>query len=156
MLWFVVESSSAFSTLRCTRKQECSRSSERNAWLWSPDQKCVEIESFDPPNLSCKKKDQVGGPGCETGCLCGETVPRASFTSRWRMPFLLNQSEHWKHLWLLTVWNLWVWNSRWRLSSELNTSALSWRCIVASNFSNSCSCDLQIKLVLFQIAAYWP
>ncbi|TWW64893.1 Plexin-B2 Precursor [Takifugu flavidus] len=44
---------------KCTRKQECSRSSGRNAWLWSPDQKCVEIQSFNPPNLSCKKKDQV-------------------------------------------------------------------------------------------------
>ncbi|XP_068162621.1 plexin-B2-like [Antennarius striatus] len=44
---------------KCTRKQECSRSSEENTWMWSPDQRCVEIESFNPPNLSCKKTQQV-------------------------------------------------------------------------------------------------
>uniref|UniRef100_A0A8C4ELU8 Plexin b2a, tandem duplicate 1 n=1 Tax=Dicentrarchus labrax TaxID=13489 RepID=A0A8C4ELU8_DICLA len=45
---------------RCTRKQECSRSMEQNTWLWSPDQQCVQIQSFNPPNLSCKKTQQVG------------------------------------------------------------------------------------------------
>ncbi|XP_060931676.1 plexin-B2-like [Limanda limanda] len=44
---------------RCTRKQECSRSTETNTWLWSPNQKCVQIEAFDPPNLSCRKTQQV-------------------------------------------------------------------------------------------------
>ncbi|XP_028304931.1 plexin-B2a isoform X2 [Gouania willdenowi] len=44
---------------RCTRKQECSRSSEENTWLWAPDQKCVQIVAFDPPNLSCKTTQQV-------------------------------------------------------------------------------------------------
>ncbi|CAB1421796.1 unnamed protein product, partial [Pleuronectes platessa] len=44
---------------RCTRKQECSRSTETNTWLWSPNQKCVEIKAFDPPNLSCRKTQQV-------------------------------------------------------------------------------------------------
>ncbi|XP_068611389.1 plexin-B2-like [Brachionichthys hirsutus] len=44
---------------RCTRKQECRRSTEENAWMWSPEQRCVEIQSFDPPNLSCKKTQQV-------------------------------------------------------------------------------------------------
>ncbi|XP_051247884.1 plexin-B2 [Dicentrarchus labrax] len=44
---------------RCTRKQECSRSMEQNTWLWSPDQQCVQIQSFNPPNLSCKKTQQV-------------------------------------------------------------------------------------------------
>ncbi|XP_061570338.1 plexin-B2-like [Cololabis saira] len=44
---------------KCTRKQECSRSTETNAWLWSPNQQCVQIESFKPPNLSCKKTQQV-------------------------------------------------------------------------------------------------
>uniref|UniRef100_A0A671Y299 Plexin b2a, tandem duplicate 1 n=1 Tax=Sparus aurata TaxID=8175 RepID=A0A671Y299_SPAAU len=44
---------------KCTRKQECRRSSEDNTWLWSPNQQCVEIESFNPPNLSCKKTQQV-------------------------------------------------------------------------------------------------
>lgn len=45
---------------RCSRKQDCSRSAETNAWLWSPDGKCVEIAAFDPPNISCKKTKQVG------------------------------------------------------------------------------------------------
>uniref|UniRef100_A0A671Y7G4 Plexin b2a, tandem duplicate 1 n=1 Tax=Sparus aurata TaxID=8175 RepID=A0A671Y7G4_SPAAU len=44
---------------KCTRKQECRRSSEDNTWLWSPNQQCVEIESFNPPNLSCKKTQQI-------------------------------------------------------------------------------------------------
>ncbi|CAK6970697.1 plexin-B2a, partial [Scomber scombrus] len=44
---------------KCTRKQECSRSSEENTWLWSPNQKCVQIVVFDPPNISCKKTQQV-------------------------------------------------------------------------------------------------
>ncbi|XP_022605510.1 plexin-B2-like [Seriola dumerili] len=44
---------------RCTRKQECSRSREENTWLWSPNQQCVQIRAFDPPNLSCRKTQQV-------------------------------------------------------------------------------------------------
>lgn len=44
---------------RCTRKKECSRGEEKDAWLWSPNQKCVAIQSFDPPSLSCKKTKQV-------------------------------------------------------------------------------------------------
>ncbi|XP_077355581.1 plexin-B2a [Festucalex cinctus] len=44
---------------RCTRKQECSRWTEENTWLWSPNQQCVEIQAFDPPNLSCHKTRQV-------------------------------------------------------------------------------------------------
>ncbi|KAJ7997876.1 hypothetical protein DPEC_G00216720, partial [Dallia pectoralis] len=44
---------------RCTRRSECRRAEERNGWLWSPDQKCVTIKSFHPPNLSCKKTQQV-------------------------------------------------------------------------------------------------
>uniref|UniRef100_A0A669DD70 Plexin b2a, tandem duplicate 1 n=1 Tax=Oreochromis niloticus TaxID=8128 RepID=A0A669DD70_ORENI len=40
---------------KCTRKQDCGRSSELNTWLWSPDGKCVQIQGFNPPNLSCKK-----------------------------------------------------------------------------------------------------
>nr|XP_055046154.1 plexin-B2-like [Misgurnus anguillicaudatus] len=42
---------------RCTRKKDCSRGTERNAWLWSPKQKCVTIQAFDPPNISRKKTD---------------------------------------------------------------------------------------------------
>ncbi|XP_059361137.1 plexin-B2-like [Carassius carassius] len=38
---------------RCTRKKDC-RNGE-NAWLWSPSQTCVTIQSFEPPNISCKK-----------------------------------------------------------------------------------------------------
>ncbi|KAM3858765.1 plexin-B2-like [Diretmus argenteus] len=44
---------------RCTRKMECDRWREENTWLWSPDQKCVQIQAFNPPNLSCKKTQQV-------------------------------------------------------------------------------------------------
>lgn len=44
---------------KCTRKKECSRWRENNTWLWSPNQHCVEIQAFDPPNLSCKKTQQV-------------------------------------------------------------------------------------------------
>ncbi|KAG7275310.1 hypothetical protein CRUP_015248, partial [Coryphaenoides rupestris] len=44
---------------RCTRKRQCARSSESNTWLWSPDQRCVQIKSFDPPSISCKKTDLV-------------------------------------------------------------------------------------------------
>ncbi|XP_075900009.1 plexin-B2-like [Nelusetta ayraudi] len=44
---------------KCSRKQDCSRSGDDNAWLWSPGQKCVEIESFDPPNLSCRRTKPV-------------------------------------------------------------------------------------------------
>ncbi|KAM7367318.1 hypothetical protein PAMP_015229 [Pampus punctatissimus] len=44
---------------KCTRKQECSRSTEDNTWLWSPDQQCVQIQAFNPLNLSCTKTQQV-------------------------------------------------------------------------------------------------
>ncbi|XP_073724722.1 plexin-B2 isoform X2 [Misgurnus anguillicaudatus] len=44
---------------RCTRKKDCSRGTERNAWLWSPKQKCVTVEAFDPPNISRKKTDDT-------------------------------------------------------------------------------------------------
>ncbi|XP_054655754.1 plexin-B2-like isoform X2 [Dunckerocampus dactyliophorus] len=44
---------------RCTRKQECSRWTEENTWLWSPYQQCVEIQAFDPPSISCQKTQQV-------------------------------------------------------------------------------------------------
>uniref|UniRef100_A0AAR2LE23 Sema domain-containing protein n=1 Tax=Pygocentrus nattereri TaxID=42514 RepID=A0AAR2LE23_PYGNA len=44
---------------RCTRKKDCSRGGEQNAWLWSPNQQCVAIQAFHPPNISCKKTQQV-------------------------------------------------------------------------------------------------
>ncbi|XP_026219213.1 plexin-B2a [Anabas testudineus] len=44
---------------KCTRKEDCRRSEEENTWLWSPNQQCVEIKAFNPPNLSCKKTRQV-------------------------------------------------------------------------------------------------
>uniref|UniRef100_A0A8C2ALG3 Plexin b2b n=1 Tax=Cyprinus carpio TaxID=7962 RepID=A0A8C2ALG3_CYPCA len=44
---------------RCSRRSECSRAEEKNGWLWSPDQQCVKIVSFHPPNLSCLKSQQV-------------------------------------------------------------------------------------------------
>ncbi|KAJ8382804.1 hypothetical protein SKAU_G00035820 [Synaphobranchus kaupii] len=50
--WCVLEGS-------CTRKAECGRAEEGNGWLWSPKQECVKIESFEPPNLSCRKTQKV-------------------------------------------------------------------------------------------------
>ncbi|XP_030643312.1 plexin-B2a [Chanos chanos] len=44
---------------RCTRKKDCDNHEQRNAWLWSPDQKCVTIQAFKPPNISCRKTQQV-------------------------------------------------------------------------------------------------
>ncbi|TTR20088.1 Plexin-B2 [Bagarius yarrelli] len=44
---------------RCTRKKDCSRGEEKDAWLWSPNLKCVAIQTFDPPSLSCTKTKQV-------------------------------------------------------------------------------------------------
>ncbi|XP_056307346.1 plexin-B2b [Danio aesculapii] len=44
---------------RCSRRSECSRAEEKNGWLWSPNQQCVKIISFHPPNLSCLKSQQV-------------------------------------------------------------------------------------------------
>ncbi|XP_037837256.1 plexin-B2 [Kryptolebias marmoratus] len=44
---------------KCSRKQDCSRSAENNTWLWSPDETCVQIQDFQPQNLSCKKEQQV-------------------------------------------------------------------------------------------------
>lgn len=44
---------------RCTRRSECGRAEEKNGWLWSPNQQCVKIVSFHPPNLSCLKSQQV-------------------------------------------------------------------------------------------------
>ncbi|KAI4886264.1 hypothetical protein NFI96_016350 [Prochilodus magdalenae] len=44
---------------RCTRRSECTRAEEKNGWLWSSRKECVKIVSFHPPNLSCKKTQQV-------------------------------------------------------------------------------------------------
>uniref|UniRef100_A0A3P8UYJ5 Plexin b2a, tandem duplicate 1 n=1 Tax=Cynoglossus semilaevis TaxID=244447 RepID=A0A3P8UYJ5_CYNSE len=44
---------------KCSRKKECRRSAEVNTWLWSPEQQCVQIQAFVPPNLSCRKTQQV-------------------------------------------------------------------------------------------------
>uniref|UniRef100_A0A674NHH1 Plexin b2b n=1 Tax=Takifugu rubripes TaxID=31033 RepID=A0A674NHH1_TAKRU len=44
---------------RCTRRSECRRAEEKNAWLWSPRKECVKIVSFYPPNLSRKKSKKV-------------------------------------------------------------------------------------------------
>lgn len=44
---------------RCTRKKDCQKGDGENAWLWSPKQTCVTIQSFEPPNISCKKTDST-------------------------------------------------------------------------------------------------
>ncbi|KAK7149721.1 hypothetical protein R3I94_009126 [Phoxinus phoxinus] len=44
---------------RCTRKMDCHKGDGENAWLWSPKQTCVTIQSFEPPNISCKKTDRT-------------------------------------------------------------------------------------------------
>ncbi|XP_029115619.1 plexin-B2-like, partial [Scleropages formosus] len=43
----------------CTRKSDCRKAEEEKHWLWSPQNQCVEITSFQPPNLSCKKMQKV-------------------------------------------------------------------------------------------------
>uniref|UniRef100_A0A667YXG2 Plexin b2a, tandem duplicate 1 n=1 Tax=Myripristis murdjan TaxID=586833 RepID=A0A667YXG2_9TELE len=55
---------------RCTKKWECDRSTEDNTWLWSPNQQCVQIEAFSPPNLSCKKTQQVPDQEIKRVCVC--------------------------------------------------------------------------------------
>uniref|UniRef100_A0A673XVD6 Plexin b2a n=1 Tax=Salmo trutta TaxID=8032 RepID=A0A673XVD6_SALTR len=40
---------------KCTRKGDCPRAEDDNTWLWSPNQQCVQIQAFNPPNLSCRK-----------------------------------------------------------------------------------------------------
>lgn len=72
---------------RCTRKQECGRPLENNTWLWSPDQQCVQMEAFDPPNLSCKKMQQVRDSLSEdVGRL---TLQRRSWASLGMFHFML-------------------------------------------------------------------
>uniref|UniRef100_A0A672KCQ7 Plexin B2 n=1 Tax=Sinocyclocheilus grahami TaxID=75366 RepID=A0A672KCQ7_SINGR len=44
---------------RCTRKKDCRKAEGENVWLWSPKQTCVTIQSFVPPNISCKKTEQT-------------------------------------------------------------------------------------------------
>uniref|UniRef100_A0A673XKD6 Plexin-B2-like n=1 Tax=Salmo trutta TaxID=8032 RepID=A0A673XKD6_SALTR len=44
---------------KCTRKGDCPRAEDDNTWLWSPNQQCVQIQAFNPPNLSCRKTKQV-------------------------------------------------------------------------------------------------
>ncbi|XP_029105345.1 plexin-B2-like [Scleropages formosus] len=43
----------------CTRKSDCRKAEEEKHWLWSPQNQCVEITSFQPPNLSCKKMQKI-------------------------------------------------------------------------------------------------
>uniref|UniRef100_A0A9J8BX48 Sema domain-containing protein n=1 Tax=Cyprinus carpio carpio TaxID=630221 RepID=A0A9J8BX48_CYPCA len=44
-------------SFRCTRKKDCRKAELENTWLWSPNQTCVTIQSFNPPNISCKKTE---------------------------------------------------------------------------------------------------
>uniref|UniRef100_A0A671NQL8 Plexin-B2-like n=1 Tax=Sinocyclocheilus anshuiensis TaxID=1608454 RepID=A0A671NQL8_9TELE len=44
---------------RCTRKKDCRKAEGENVWLWSPKQTCVTIQSFVPPNISCKKTERT-------------------------------------------------------------------------------------------------
>lgn len=97
---------SALLTHRCTRKKECGRSYENNTWLWSPNQQCVQIQDFDPPNLSCKKTQQVqerlSEDANDHGCFSvsfpsvSAPPPRAKFSSCWVL-LNLNQSKLLKH-----------------------------------------------------------
>ncbi|KAJ8374068.1 hypothetical protein SKAU_G00046480 [Synaphobranchus kaupii] len=50
--WCVLEGS-------CSRTKDCKGADVRNGWLWSPGQQCVEIQSFSPPSISCRKTQQV-------------------------------------------------------------------------------------------------
>ncbi|XP_028664635.2 plexin-B2 [Erpetoichthys calabaricus] len=44
---------------KCTRRAACPLAAENNHWLWSPDQKCIEINSFEPSNQSRGNPKQV-------------------------------------------------------------------------------------------------
>uniref|UniRef100_A0A673ASF8 Plexin-B2-like n=1 Tax=Sphaeramia orbicularis TaxID=375764 RepID=A0A673ASF8_9TELE len=48
---------------KCTRKQECGGSNEENTWLWSPNQQCVKIEAFNPPNLKRERESKCEQAG---------------------------------------------------------------------------------------------
>ncbi|XP_062389473.1 plexin-B2-like isoform X2 [Sardina pilchardus] len=41
---------------RCTRRLECVSAKKEDAWLWSPQQKCVTIQKF---NISCEKPQDL-------------------------------------------------------------------------------------------------
>ncbi|CAB1346303.1 unnamed protein product [Coregonus sp. 'balchen'] len=47
----------------CHLKSDCqscvSQKDPYCGWLWSPNQQCVQIQAFSPPNLSCMKTQQV-------------------------------------------------------------------------------------------------
>uniref|UniRef100_A0A4W6D025 Plexin b2a, tandem duplicate 1 n=1 Tax=Lates calcarifer TaxID=8187 RepID=A0A4W6D025_LATCA len=60
---------------KCTTRQDCSRWTEENTWLWSPNQQCVQIQAFDPPNLSCKKTQLM--PSDTLQCVFGTIVSTA-------------------------------------------------------------------------------
>ncbi|KAM3870270.1 plexin-B2b [Diretmus argenteus] len=70
---------------RCTRRSECRRAEEKNGWLWSPMQQCVKILSFYPPNLSCKKTQQVE--------INIPSLPTIGSSDRLRCDFISVQSE---------------------------------------------------------------
>ncbi|KAJ8393354.1 hypothetical protein AAFF_G00060760 [Aldrovandia affinis] len=44
---------------RCSRMWDCKGAEQKNGWLWSPGQQCVQIQSFNPPNISCRRTQQV-------------------------------------------------------------------------------------------------
>ncbi|KAI1882309.1 hypothetical protein AGOR_G00249350 [Albula goreensis] len=44
---------------KCSTMADCKGANVTNGWLWSPDQQCVEIKSFVPPNMSSRKTQQV-------------------------------------------------------------------------------------------------
>uniref|UniRef100_A0A8C1TVJ7 Plexin b2a n=1 Tax=Cyprinus carpio TaxID=7962 RepID=A0A8C1TVJ7_CYPCA len=54
---------------RCTRKKDCRKAELENTWLWSPNQTCVTIQSFNPPNISCKKTERTQCQFCELFCF---------------------------------------------------------------------------------------
>uniref|UniRef100_A0A673XWL3 Plexin b2a n=1 Tax=Salmo trutta TaxID=8032 RepID=A0A673XWL3_SALTR len=53
---------------KCTRKGDCPRAEDDNTWLWSPNQQCVQIQAFNPPNLSCRKTKCIACVTSEWQC----------------------------------------------------------------------------------------
>uniref|UniRef100_A0A8C7RVQ9 Sema domain-containing protein n=1 Tax=Oncorhynchus mykiss TaxID=8022 RepID=A0A8C7RVQ9_ONCMY len=53
---------------KCTRKGDCPRAEDDNTWLWSPNQQCVQIQAFNPPNLSCRKTECIACVTSEWQC----------------------------------------------------------------------------------------
>uniref|UniRef100_A0A8C9SGA4 Sema domain-containing protein n=1 Tax=Scleropages formosus TaxID=113540 RepID=A0A8C9SGA4_SCLFO len=73
---------------RCTRKSDCRKAEEEKHWLWSPQNQCVEITSFQPPNLSCKKMQKRKWATQRSLVISFKYLSRRGLAGRRRNPLL--------------------------------------------------------------------